>query len=171
MEAHERAGNSNQTVGDVAGPDDTSATLGAAAARRALATAGLAAGEIDLIVCATSTPDHLAMPSTACLIQHALGASRAAAFDVSAACTGFVYGLAVGTQFIAGITNKEITTVRIEENLMAMVEILKVEKDGNLRSFDKQTVDLLTAGNPDQLGWSDITKPASLDSTSIAGSK
>jgi 3-oxoacyl-[acyl-carrier-protein] synthase-3 len=95
----------------VAGPDDTSATLGTAAAQQALATAGLDAADLDLIVCATSTPDHLAMPSTACLIQHALGARRAAAFDVSAACTGFVYGLAVGTQFIASGTYRAVLVV------------------------------------------------------------
>ncbi|MCC6626073.1 MAG: ketoacyl-ACP synthase III [Chloroflexi bacterium] len=95
----------------VAGPDETSATLGAAAARLALAMAGVAADTLDLIVCATSTPDHLAMPSTACLIQHALGAARAAAFDVSAACTGFVYGLAVGSQFIASGVYRSVLVI------------------------------------------------------------
>jgi hypothetical protein len=76
----------------------------------------------------------------------------------------------IGTQFIAGINAKEITAVRIEANLMATVEVLKIEKDG-LRNYDKQTIDLLVPGNPDQLGWSDTTQPGKLDSSSIAGSK
>lgn len=76
----------------------------------------------------------------------------------------------IGTQFVAGINNREITTLRIEENLMATVEVLKIEKEG-MRRFDKQTIDLLVPGNPDQLGWSDNSKPGTLDSSSIAGSK
>jgi 3-oxoacyl-[acyl-carrier-protein] synthase-3 len=84
----------------IAGEGETSATLGAQAARRALDVAGLEPDQLDLIVCATTTPDYPAFPSTACLIQQALGAGRAAAFDLSAACSGFVYGLVVGSQFI-----------------------------------------------------------------------
>jgi 3-oxoacyl-[acyl-carrier-protein] synthase-3 len=84
----------------VVGEGETTATLSGTAARRALERAGLEPDQLNLIVCATTTPDHF-MPSTACLIQHALGAGRAAAFDLEAACTGFVYGLAVGSQFIA----------------------------------------------------------------------
>lgn len=70
------------------------------AARQALAHAGLAASELDLIIVATSTPD-MAMPSTAALIQHALGAQPAAAFDMEAACSGFIYGLITASQFLA----------------------------------------------------------------------
>ena len=95
----------------VAGEGETSATLGTQAARAALAQAGLAADQLDLIICATCTPDHPAMPATACLIQHALGAGRAAAFDLSAACTGFVYGLAAGSQFIAGGLYRRVLVV------------------------------------------------------------
>ena len=62
------------------------------AARQALERAGVAAGDVDLLVCATVTPDQL-LPSTACLIQAELGAHRAAAFDLAAACSGFLYGL------------------------------------------------------------------------------
>jgi 3-oxoacyl-[acyl-carrier-protein] synthase-3 len=86
----------------VAGEGETSGTLGAEAARQALARAGVEAESLDLIVCATCTPDYPAMPATACVIQQAIGATRAAAFDASAACSGFVYGLAIGAQFIAG---------------------------------------------------------------------
>ncbi len=77
----------------------TSSELGAEAARRALQDAGVDAADLDLIVVATSTPDFV-FPSTACLIQAKLGASRAAAFDVQAVCTGFVYALATADSFV-----------------------------------------------------------------------
>jgi 3-oxoacyl-[acyl-carrier-protein] synthase-3 len=64
------------------------------ACRNALEAAGIDASEVDLVVCSTCTPDHI-FPSTACLVQHGLGATRAAAIDLNAACTGFVYGLGV----------------------------------------------------------------------------
>src|SRR5687767_11714933 len=77
-----------------AGPGETAATLGTAAARQALAAAGLRPADLDLIVCGTVTPDLLC-PSAACLIQAALGCRPVPAFDVSAACSGFLYALAV----------------------------------------------------------------------------
>lgn len=77
----------------------TSSELGIEAARRALRDAGIQAEDIDLIVVATSTPDFV-FPSTACLIQAKLGASRAAAFDVQAVCTGFIYALTTADSFI-----------------------------------------------------------------------
>lgn len=77
----------------------TSSELGVQAARRALADAGIEAADLDLIVVATSTPDFV-FPSTACLIQAQLGASRAAAFDVQAVCTGFIYALTTADSFV-----------------------------------------------------------------------
>jgi 3-oxoacyl-[acyl-carrier-protein] synthase-3 len=70
------------------------ADLGAGAAAAACDEAGIAAADLDLIVCSTSTPDHL-LPSTACEIQARLGARRAGCFDVQAACSGFIYATAV----------------------------------------------------------------------------
>ncbi|HUD70418.1 MAG TPA: beta-ketoacyl-ACP synthase III [Dongiaceae bacterium] len=70
------------------------------AAERALESAGVAAADIDLLICATVTPD-MPIPSTACIIQHRLGATRAAAFDLAAGCSGFLYGLAVAERFVA----------------------------------------------------------------------
>lgn len=82
-----------------ADPDVTSSDLGVQAASRALQAAGCAAADIDLIICATSTPD-MVFPSTACLIQRKLGAHGCAAFDVQAVCSGFVYALTVADAMI-----------------------------------------------------------------------
>lgn len=83
----------------IAGPEDTPSTLGAAAAREALAGAGITPEELDLIICATTTGDYL-FPATACLIQRELGARRAAAFDLSAACAGFVFALDAASAYV-----------------------------------------------------------------------
>jgi 3-oxoacyl-[acyl-carrier-protein] synthase III len=83
----------------IAGPNDTSSTMGAAAAKQALERAGVSPDEVDLIVVGTSSPDQ-PMPSTACLIQTHIGAPNAAPFDVQAVCSGFIYALVTGTQFI-----------------------------------------------------------------------
>lgn len=73
--------------------------LGAEAARRALAHAGLSAAEVDLIIVATATPD-LTFPATATIVQEKLGVKRGCAFDVQAVCSGFLYALAVADNFI-----------------------------------------------------------------------
>jgi 3-oxoacyl-[acyl-carrier-protein] synthase-3 len=77
----------------------TSSELGAHAARAALAAAGREAGDVDLIIVATSTPD-MVFPSTACLVQRALGAYGGAAFDLQAVCAGFSYAMAVADSMI-----------------------------------------------------------------------
>ncbi|WNI18781.1 3-oxoacyl-ACP synthase III family protein [Actinacidiphila sp. ITFR-21] len=77
-----------------AAPEQATSDLAAVAADRALLAAGLRAGDIDLIVVATSTPDH-PQPATASIVQHLTGAERAAAVDVNAVCSGFVYALAM----------------------------------------------------------------------------
>jgi 3-oxoacyl-[acyl-carrier-protein] synthase III len=77
---------------------DSIVSLGAAAAQQALEMAGVVAADIDLVLLATSTPDDLY--GSACLIQARIGATRAVAFDLSAACSGFVFGLVTASQFI-----------------------------------------------------------------------
>jgi len=84
----------------VAGSEESAATLGAVAARDALAMGNAAPGEIGLIVLATTTPDYGSYPSTACLVQSALGCVNAGAFDLAAACSGFVYGLEVAKCYL-----------------------------------------------------------------------
>src|SRR5439155_3444573 len=83
----------------VAGPEETCSTMALAASRQALAAAGVAASDIDLIIVATTTPD-LVFPATACLLQERLGIRGCPAFDVQAVCTGFVYALAIADNFI-----------------------------------------------------------------------
>jgi 3-oxoacyl-[acyl-carrier-protein] synthase-3 len=87
----------------IAGPDESTGDLAVEAGRRAIADAGLGPGDIDLIIVCTTTPRRVA-PSTACYVQHELGARNCPAFDLAAVCSGFIYGLGVGSQFIsAGI--------------------------------------------------------------------
>jgi 3-oxoacyl-[acyl-carrier-protein] synthase-3 len=92
----------------IAGDGETTASMGAIAAARALAVAGVTADSVDLIVVATLTPDH-PMPSTAVLIKEAIGSHRAAAFDLSAACSGFAYAYAVAHGFLtAGLGQRAL---------------------------------------------------------------
>lgn len=84
--------------------------LGAAAAKRLLEQRGMDASEIELIIVATVTPDMF-FPSSACLVQMKIGANRAWGFDLSGACSGFVYALATGAQFIASGTHKKVLVI------------------------------------------------------------
>lgn len=97
----------------LAEPGQTSSELGAEAARRAIAAAGIRAEEIGLIVVATSTPDMI-FPSTACLLQAKLGIARCPAFDVQAVCSGFVYALDIADKFIRSGTCRHALVVGAE---------------------------------------------------------
>lgn len=97
----------------MASPEQASSDLAYEAALQALKNAGITAEQLDLIVVATVTPD-MAFPSTACILQEKLGAKKAAAFDLSAACTGFIYGLANASNFIATGTYKYALVVGAE---------------------------------------------------------
>ncbi len=79
--------------------DEPAYRLGVEAAKQAIEDAGLKVEDIDLIIVTSTTPDYL-VPSTSCIIQKEIGAVKAAAFDLAAACTGFVYGITVAQQFI-----------------------------------------------------------------------
>jgi 3-oxoacyl-[acyl-carrier-protein] synthase-3 len=83
----------------IASPGETSASLATEAGRRACANAGIDPKEIDLIICASISPETIC-PSTACFVQKDLGCQPAAAFDISAACSGFIYGLSVARGMI-----------------------------------------------------------------------
>jgi 3-oxoacyl-[acyl-carrier-protein] synthase-3 len=97
----------------IAANDETSSTMGLAAARMALDDAGIDAADLDLVIAATTTPDGL-FPSVGSLIQAGLGANRAGAFDVNSACVGFMSALATGMQFIAAGSCRRVLVIGAE---------------------------------------------------------
>lgn len=98
----------------VAAEGEFTSHLAANAAKDALQKGGVKAEDIDLIIVATITPDML-FPSTACLVQQMIGATRAAAFDLEAACSGFVYALEIGQQFIMSQTYNTVLVIGAEK--------------------------------------------------------
>lgn len=97
----------------IAAEGEFTSHLGAKAAKAALDNAGLKPGDIDLLVLATTTPDDT-MPSTAVKVQHAIGMTRGAAFDVAAACSGFIYGLTIADSFIRSGQAKRVMVIGAE---------------------------------------------------------
>jgi 3-oxoacyl-[acyl-carrier-protein] synthase-3 len=113
----ERTGIRERRIADA---DMGAAEMGARASRIAMERAGIQPGEIDVIVLSTATPDRL-LPSTACDMQALLGATNAAAYDISAACSGFIYALAVAEGHIAS-GNAEIALVVSTEKMSGIVD-------------------------------------------------
>ncbi len=97
----------------IAGDDELTSTLGAAAARQALVRAGIDPLDIDLVICATATPDRT-FPATAVKIQAELGVTKGAAFDVQAVCSGFVYALTIADNFIKAGQSKRAVVIGAE---------------------------------------------------------
>jgi 3-oxoacyl-[acyl-carrier-protein] synthase III len=98
----------------IGAPTETTMSMAATAARQAMERAGLQPGEIDAIILSTATPDRL-LPATAVDLQAELGATRAAAFDISAACTGWIYGMTVAEGLIAAGTVETALVVGAEK--------------------------------------------------------
>ena len=98
----------------VARRDETTSMMAAEAAKIALAEAGIAPADLDSIIFATASPDRL-LPSTACDLQAQLGATKAFAFDVAAACTGWLYGLVVGDSLIANGAAQKVLVIGAEK--------------------------------------------------------
>jgi len=98
----------------IAAKNEFTSDLATKAALRAMRRAGVTAEQIDLIIVATATPD-MPFPSTACLVQRKIGAHRAAAFDLEAACAGFIYGLENGQQFIMSRTYDTVLVIGAEK--------------------------------------------------------
>lgn len=99
----------------IAASDECTSDLGAKAAIQAIRRADIDKSDIDLVICATLSPDHLCMPSTACLISQKIGINNVMAFDVSAACSGFVYMLQIAKAFIESGIKKNILLVGAEK--------------------------------------------------------
>jgi 3-oxoacyl-[acyl-carrier-protein] synthase-3 len=97
----------------LAAEDEFTSDMAAKAARRAMEKARVTAEQIDLIIVATITPDML-FPSTAALVQNKIGARNAAAFDIEAACSGFIYALEIGQQFIMSRTYETVLVIGAE---------------------------------------------------------
>src|SRR5258706_1669609 len=97
----------------IAGEGESTATLATAAARKALAAAEMDANDLDLVVCGTVTPE-MAFPSTACFVAAALGLKSTPAFDISAACSGFIYTLETASNFIKAGQAKNVLVIGAE---------------------------------------------------------
>jgi 3-oxoacyl-[acyl-carrier-protein] synthase-3 len=98
----------------VAQEGESTATLATEAGKRAMEKAGITAADLDLIIVATCTPDYANMPATASLVQQALGAPRIGAFDLNAVCSGFVYALTTGSQFVLSGSAKNVLVIGAE---------------------------------------------------------
>ncbi len=99
----------------IAAPHETASSMGECAARQAIAAAGWEPESIDLIIMATSTPDRI-FPSAACILQQRLGIRECGAFDVQAACSGFIYAMSIADQFIRAGTASRVLVVGSEIN-------------------------------------------------------
>ena len=99
----------------IADKNETTSDMGVKAAQKAIERSGIAKGEIDLVVCATISPDYFCMPSTATVIANKLGLQNVTAFDISAACTGFVYILSIAKAFIESGMKKNVLIIGAEK--------------------------------------------------------
>jgi 3-oxoacyl-[acyl-carrier-protein] synthase-3 len=97
----------------IAAADEAMSKFATLAARRALEASGVAASDLDLLICASVTPD-MPIPATACIIQDQLDATNAAAFDLAAGCSGFLYGLTVAERFLASAQYRHVLLIGAE---------------------------------------------------------
>jgi 3-oxoacyl-[acyl-carrier-protein] synthase-3 len=114
----------------IAADNEVTSDMGAKAAKIAIERAGLQPDDIDLVVCATVTPDYFNMPSTACIISDKLGMKNVQAFDISAACSGFVYALSIAKAFI-------------ESGMKRNVLIIGAEKFSSIVNYEDRTTCIL----------------------------
>lgn len=114
----------------IAADDETTSDLATQASKLAIERSGLALGDIDAIICATITPDYFCMPSTACIIANNLGIKHVTAFDISAACSGFVYAMSMAKAFI-------------ESGMKKNILIIGAEKMSSIVDYDDRTTSIL----------------------------
>ncbi len=133
-------------------PGVATSDLAVCAANDCLEKRGIAAGELDAILVATVTPDMF-FPATACLVQDKIGATGAWGFDLSAACSGFLYGLQVGAKLIESGAHKKVMVIGAD----VMSSILDYTDRSTCILFgDGAGAVLLEAGNPDEVGMVDF---------------
>ncbi|MEN8302653.1 MAG: beta-ketoacyl-ACP synthase III [Campylobacterota bacterium] len=99
----------------IAAENETTSDMGVEAAKLAIERSGIDASEIDMVICATISPDYFCMPSTATIISNKLGLGNVTAFDISAACTGFVYILSIAKAFIESGMKKNVLIIGAEK--------------------------------------------------------
>ncbi len=99
----------------IAKSDEQTSDLGVKAAQVAIKRANIDKKQIDLVICATISPDYMCMPSTACLIAQKLDLGHVMAFDISAACTGFIYALSIAKAFIESGMKKNVLIIGAEK--------------------------------------------------------
>jgi 3-oxoacyl-[acyl-carrier-protein] synthase III len=128
-------------------PGTPTSDLAARAARACLERRGVSAAELDLIIVATITPDTI-FPSTACVLQHKLGASRAWGFDISAACSGFLYALTTGAQFVESGAHRKVLVVGAD----VMTSILDMQDRKTCVLFGDGAGAVLLEPSPDGTG-------------------
>ena len=131
--------------------DAPTSTMANAVAHALLAHRGLAAADLDLIIVATITPDMI-FPATACLVQHAIGASRVWAYDLSAACSGFVFAAVTGAQFIESGTHRRVMVIGADK----MSSILDFEDRTTCVLFGDGAGGVLLERNEDGAGLIDF---------------
>jgi 3-oxoacyl-[acyl-carrier-protein] synthase-3 len=133
-------------------PGTPTSELAVRAAREALERRGVAASELDLIIVATVTPD-MVFPATACVLQDKLGASRAWGFDISAACSGFLYALTMGAQFVENGKHDKVLVVGAD----VMTSILNFEDRATCVLFGDGAGAVLLEPREDGTGVLDFT--------------
>lgn len=131
----------------IAGPDETTATLGAEAARNALNAAGMTEADIDLIIVATCTPDQT-FPAAATKVQHILGHHGGVAFDVAAVCSGFLYGFSVAESMIRAGSAKNALVIGAE----TMTRLLDWEDRGTCVLFGDGAGAVVLSGEVGEAG-------------------
>ncbi|HEX5623121.1 MAG TPA: beta-ketoacyl-ACP synthase 3, partial [Sulfuricurvum sp.] len=99
----------------IAAKDETTSDMGMKAAEVAIERSGLDKSQIDMLICATISPDYFCMPSTATIIATKLGLEKVTAFDISAACTGFVYALSIAKAFVESGMKKNVLIIGAEK--------------------------------------------------------
>ena len=130
----------------IAGPGERTSTMAAVAAQRALQMAGLDPGELDLIIIATMSPEKT-MPACGCLVQKEIGAANAAAFDINAACSGFIYGLDIVDKYIKADAGMKILLIGAET---VSARINWQDRNTCILFGDGAGACLMTGGEPDR---------------------
>jgi len=135
-----------------AAENENNSDLAVNASRSAMEKAGVTADDIDLIMACTTTPDYLSFPSTACIVQEKLGIKNAGAFDLAAACTGFIYGVETAANYIRSGSYKNILVIGTE----ILSRIIDMKDRNTYVLFGDGAGAAIVSGNTDEKDSSEI---------------